>query len=191
MLVVRPDLLKWAGASGSALAAVPLWMSLPATFFAVFGIVSFVQKLNTSRLQTRADVNANCLEVDLRSTGPVVLMRGMANPQFSVWFRLTNHASYPLRVTHFTADVWFGQPTLKLMLDRPFNIEPHSTKDSIGLTDIPDRSKVDYIESFLGSEDFAKTLYLDVSVACESEEGHFEKFVHIERRSPELSTILR
>jgi hypothetical protein len=172
-------------------------LSLPTTFFAVFGLVSMLQKLPGFRNNKspeglhREAATAKLLEIDLRSTSPVVLMRSMANPQFSVWLRFTNHASYALRVTHLTVDVWFGQPTVELVLDRPFAIEAYSTKDDVGLRDIPDRSKVEYIEDFLAGDDPAKTLYLDVNVACESSGGPIEKFVHIERRPPELSTIIR
>lgn len=131
------------------------------------------------------------LEVDLRSTSPIILLQSAALPQLSVWLRATNLSDYDVRITHISLQAWFGQPTTKLTLDRPVKVAANSILGDIGLTEILDQTKVNYIQQFLRQENPSKTLYLYLALACEAASGPFSKDVTLERREPELSTIIR
>jgi len=136
--------------------------------------------------------NDRMLEVDLRSAAGVLLMKSMLSPQLWVYLRVTSFAPYPLRVTHLTARLSFGQLTLKLALDQPFTIAPFSTRSDVGLSDTPDTDKVVRIEEFVSENNVGgKTLYVYVAIAAESPGGPIEKSVPIERHEPELRTIIR
>jgi len=184
--------------------AVPWWLSLPIAFFAVFGFVSMLQRLGAAR--TRPPTGGSIalassalvekaspalLRIELRRSRGVVLSQGAMAQQLWVYLRLTNFASYPLRVRHISIDVWFGQPTLKLTLDRPFEIPPRSVRDDVGLNDIPDEKKLAKIDQYLASDYGGKALLLYVTVVCESDGGPLDRTEGIEVREPELSLVAR
>ncbi len=177
--------------------AVPWWLSLPALFFAVFGVVSLVQKgrgaiISARVAQTVEPANDGMLEVDLRSAGGVALMKSMMSPQLWVYPRITSFAPYPLRVTHLTAKLSFGQLSLKLMLDQPFTIEPRSTRNDVCLSDTPDTDKVAKIVDFIDGPNAAgKILYVYIAITCESLGGTIDTSIAVERGEPEIRTIIR
>lgn len=175
--------------------AVPWWVSLPTLFFAVFGLVNMIQKLTAARATSAREAiepaSPALLNVDIRRNGGVLLTRGAMARQFWVYLKLTNFAPYPLRVRHISIDVWFGQPTLKLILDQPFVMAPRSIKDDIGLSDILDAEMISKIEAYLSSNYLGKELTLNVSVVCESDGGPVDKAEGIHVRDPELSLVAR
>jgi hypothetical protein len=147
---------------------------------------------DTVATQSVEPANDEMLEVDLRSAGGVVLLANMESPKLWVNPRITSFAPYPLRVTHLTARVNFGQLELKLALDQPYVIPALSTRSDVGLSDTPDSDKVAKIKEFLAGGNIPrKTLYVYIAITAESQGGPIEKFVPIERNEPELRTIIR
>ena len=200
-----PTLIRSIGGIAPSFLTTPLWLLLFTTFFTVLGGITAAQqvwkalrytlnelpKQDAPRGSHDLAILSQQVEIDLRSTAPIILLKNAATPQFSIWLRLTNHSSLTLRVTHLTIEVWFGQPALKVSLDQPISVRPHSTATDIRLADVLDASKVAYINGYLTSSDYGKTLFLDIRATIETTEGHFSKDVKIERRDPELSTIIR
>lgn len=175
--------------------AVPWTVSVPTLFFAVFGLVSMIQKVGAARAEKSLvaieQASPSLLDIDIRPNGGVILSRGAMSRQLWVYLRLTNFAPYALRVRQIKIDVWFGQPTLKLSLDHPFELEARSVRNDVGLSAMPDTETIAKIEQYLASEDLSKELGLYVSVVCESDGGALDKADGIHIRPPELSLVVR
>jgi hypothetical protein len=173
---------------------------MPVTALAVFGFVALWRQMRLVNSPSLAVTNGDAptlsatdqlLEIDLRSTAPVLLLLSGARPQFYVYLRVTNLSDEDIRITHLTADVWFGQPMLKFAADLPVKVPARSTERNVAVSQMVEASAVEAMKEYLARDDFSKNVAVTIMAACESTTASFTKTERFELRDKELLTIIR
>ena len=193
-----------AGTLGGILSGVPLWVTGPVTFLAAWGLINITQAVLSWGPRQFPDETqsheydppqldtADSVEIDLRSTAPVVVLFSTQLPEIDVTLRITNHTSHDLTVTHLTISVWFSQPTTDLALGRPFEVLAHSTRDDVFLRKLLEDSATKAIKAYYArEEDWSRMVALDISISGTSKVGPFQRSRHFELHNYEIKGIVR
>lgn len=104
-----------------------------------FPIIRFLPAFIVSKFITTQSVRED-LELDLRSINSINININTDIPEFTLWLRVTNKCSIPIRIDRILFDIWIGQPFIDGVLLRPIEILPKKTQCDVRfLTKLSDR----------------------------------------------------
>ncbi|MGA2111341.1 MAG: hypothetical protein ABSG98_04235 [Anaerolineales bacterium] len=159
----------------------PTWIPIPLAFRFTEPLVLGGQSPESSEASLREYQESirRELVIDLAGENPIQVTTGAQVPRIDVWFRVANFGLLDLDLIHLVADVWFGQPTIKLALDLPQKVSARS-EITVRLEGSLTEAQSKQIASYDPDKSGGIHIYLTAIVQTRGGEAKVEK--NIERR---------
>ena len=134
---------------------------------------------------------AELIEVDLRTTNPVVITNQTVLPEANVYLRVTNFLPFEAILAQGSIDIWLGQPIAKqIALRQPITLRRHSTNMDVFFTAMLADNQIAYAAQTLAEGGPGKSVSVNGTLILQTKVRSISKQFRIERRDREADAAL-